>query len=383
MRVSVTIIGVLLGTLLGLVDMQLIQPFRQIRRPSDNSRENDNPSNKRFIVRLPQDYSQVVSGSAQRPFFLPQLIRQKENRQSGQVSTVIRQPNFTPTGNSQISFTAPQPQRLQQFGNGQGISFAQSNFQPSINSQLGLVTQQPNRQQQTGNNGFSGTLETARREQMESVQVIPPQVNPSLHPLSSQAFVGTLSPSRQQTELAPGITGITQPSREQTGIGQGFQGTQQPDREQTGVGQGFQGTHQPLPHQAGGSSQSLLGGSPGSEPAAGHADRHHLCLVRPEPGECRGAFPRYFYDPESDQCDCFVYGGCGLEGLQPNFKSLKDCQRSCLPTNLQEGPKCRIIFSDEQTVFTHKAHASPPFQSHASANKFLSMIIQQGSQPLN
>uniref|UniRef100_A0A3Q1AGZ1 BPTI/Kunitz inhibitor domain-containing protein n=1 Tax=Amphiprion ocellaris TaxID=80972 RepID=A0A3Q1AGZ1_AMPOC len=34
------------------------------------------------------------------------------------------------------------------------------------------------------------------------------------------------------------------------------------------------------------------------------------CLVSPDPGPCRAAFPMFYYNPDSASCQSFIYGGC-------------------------------------------------------------------------
>jgi hypothetical protein len=50
------------------------------------------------------------------------------------------------------------------------------------------------------------------------------------------------------------------------------------------------------------------------------------CQLKPESGRCRAAIERYWYDPQSESCKAFVWGGCG--GVVP-FETLQDCQRTC------------------------------------------------------
>jgi hypothetical protein len=50
------------------------------------------------------------------------------------------------------------------------------------------------------------------------------------------------------------------------------------------------------------------------------------CVLIPDPGNCRGAFPRFYYDQEEGQCKQFIWGGCG--GVVP-FETLADCQEAC------------------------------------------------------
>nr|XP_022312348.1 four-domain proteases inhibitor-like isoform X3 [Crassostrea virginica] len=44
-------------------------------------------------------------------------------------------------------------------------------------------------------------------------------------------------------------------------------------------------------------------------------------------GRCRAAFPRYWFNSQTNRCESFTYGGCG--GNENNFKTLQECQRRC------------------------------------------------------
>ncbi len=50
------------------------------------------------------------------------------------------------------------------------------------------------------------------------------------------------------------------------------------------------------------------------------------CSLVPDPGRCKARMERYFYDPESQSCQVFYWGGCG--GVVP-FETLADCQQAC------------------------------------------------------
>ena len=50
------------------------------------------------------------------------------------------------------------------------------------------------------------------------------------------------------------------------------------------------------------------------------------CLLVPDPGLCQAAFPRYYYNSETDKCTQFLWGGC--EGVVP-FKTLEECKNAC------------------------------------------------------
>jgi len=50
------------------------------------------------------------------------------------------------------------------------------------------------------------------------------------------------------------------------------------------------------------------------------------CMMRHDPGPCRGAFTRYYFDHKEGKCMSFIYGGC--QGAVP-FVTLEDCQAAC------------------------------------------------------
>lgn len=50
------------------------------------------------------------------------------------------------------------------------------------------------------------------------------------------------------------------------------------------------------------------------------------CLDRPDPGPCRAAQVRYFYDYHDNRCKPFRYGGC--RGYVP-FETLERCIDFC------------------------------------------------------
>ncbi|MCB0643399.1 MAG: BPTI/Kunitz domain-containing protein [Phaeodactylibacter sp.] len=53
---------------------------------------------------------------------------------------------------------------------------------------------------------------------------------------------------------------------------------------------------------------------------------HENCALQPEPGPCRMALTRYYYDAETKTCKSFIYGGC--QGVVP-FETLSECQKKC------------------------------------------------------
>ncbi|XP_043517651.1 kappaPI-actitoxin-Avd3b-like [Frieseomelitta varia] len=51
------------------------------------------------------------------------------------------------------------------------------------------------------------------------------------------------------------------------------------------------------------------------------------CLLPLDVGVCRSSQPRYGYNPETNQCELFMYGGC--EGNENNFETLEKCHEIC------------------------------------------------------
>ncbi|GFR66508.1 tissue factor pathway inhibitor [Elysia marginata] len=51
------------------------------------------------------------------------------------------------------------------------------------------------------------------------------------------------------------------------------------------------------------------------------------CYLPSETGRCRAAFQRYFYNPKTEQCEVFIWGGCG--GNTNNFRSERECEEQC------------------------------------------------------
>nr|XP_008267402.1 kunitz-type protease inhibitor 1 isoform X1 [Oryctolagus cuniculus]XP_008267403.1 kunitz-type protease inhibitor 1 isoform X1 [Oryctolagus cuniculus] len=58
------------------------------------------------------------------------------------------------------------------------------------------------------------------------------------------------------------------------------------------------------------------------------------CLASNKVGRCRGAFPRWYYDPTEQICKRFIYGGC--LGNKNNYLREKECMLAC--RGVQGGP---------------------------------------------
>lgn len=63
---------------------------------------------------------------------------------------------------------------------------------------------------------------------------------------------------------------------------------------------------------------SLTAASPGKPPG---------CYLAPEAGPCEALQPRYYYNPATDGCEKFYYGGCG--GNFNRFATLEECLQTC------------------------------------------------------
>ena len=52
------------------------------------------------------------------------------------------------------------------------------------------------------------------------------------------------------------------------------------------------------------------------------------CTEEPRTGRCRAYFRRWFFDPKSNQCKMFIYGGCNRN--ENNFYTKAACEATCL-----------------------------------------------------
>ena len=50
------------------------------------------------------------------------------------------------------------------------------------------------------------------------------------------------------------------------------------------------------------------------------------CFLVPDPGLCQAAFPRFYYDSNTEKCTEFLWGGC--QGVVP-FETLEECKNAC------------------------------------------------------
>ncbi len=76
---------------------------------------------------------------------------------------------------------------------------------------------------------------------------------------------------------------------------------------------------------AGSGGASGSGGVSGSGATCGVAN--DPCGLPPDAGDCDGAFPSWYFNAASAQCEAFTYGGCG--GNANRFQSIEECQNAC------------------------------------------------------
>ena len=53
-----------------------------------------------------------------------------------------------------------------------------------------------------------------------------------------------------------------------------------------------------------------------------------VCALPKVVGPCKAAVMRFYFDIEKGTCNEFTFGGCNGNGN--NFKTLDDCQRTCV-----------------------------------------------------
>lgn len=63
----------------------------------------------------------------------------------------------------------------------------------------------------------------------------------------------------------------------------------------------------------------------GTTTTAGGDDR---CTLLPDPGSCEAAIPKWWFDPDTQRCEMFSWGGC--DGTVP-FDDRMECEQACEP----------------------------------------------------
>uniref|UniRef100_A0A131YNH7 Pancreatic trypsin inhibitor n=1 Tax=Rhipicephalus appendiculatus TaxID=34631 RepID=A0A131YNH7_RHIAP len=63
------------------------------------------------------------------------------------------------------------------------------------------------------------------------------------------------------------------------------------------------------------------------------------CSLPPVTGNCKASIPSFYFDPGTNKCRGFTYGGCG--GNANNFDSMKQCEYQCGSKYSKETDSCR------------------------------------------
>eukprot|EP01026_Neomeris_dumetosa_P054075 TRINITY_DN4843_c1_g1_i1.p2 TRINITY_DN4843_c1_g1~~TRINITY_DN4843_c1_g1_i1.p2 ORF type:complete len:118 (+),score=3.98 TRINITY_DN4843_c1_g1_i1:107-460(+) len=61
-----------------------------------------------------------------------------------------------------------------------------------------------------------------------------------------------------------------------------------------------------------------------------------ICLQPSDIGPCFAAMPRYYFNPQSQTCEIFIYGGC--LGNSNNFITKEECEAACISDEIDEEP---------------------------------------------
>lgn len=58
-----------------------------------------------------------------------------------------------------------------------------------------------------------------------------------------------------------------------------------------------------------------------------YSSKTDVCRAQVDPGPCKAALPKYFYDAADGSCKEFAYGGC--QGGPNRFSTIEECEDNC------------------------------------------------------
>ncbi|XP_076360449.1 actinia tenebrosa protease inhibitors-like [Tachypleus tridentatus] len=64
------------------------------------------------------------------------------------------------------------------------------------------------------------------------------------------------------------------------------------------------------------------------------------CHLQPDSGKCLAYLPRFYFDPETETCEEFIYGGCG--GNENNFETIEECLKTCKAKTANQVNDCHL-----------------------------------------
>lgn len=131
----------------------------------------------------------------------------------------------------------------------------------------------------------------------------------------------------------------------QSFAGRGEEGGSSNGGSNSQAGSGHAGTHTTAGTGQGGSGIAGSGQAGFASAGTGQAGEppYDRCSYPPDAGQCDAYFKRWFHNPATNQCEQFVWGGCG--GNTNNYETLADCQASCgggNPTACNQASDCAI-----------------------------------------
>ncbi|XP_051900159.1 kunitz-type protease inhibitor 2 [Pristis pectinata] len=95
-----------------------------------------------------------------------------------------------------------------------------------------------------------------------------------------------------------------------------------------------------------------------------NAEDKEYCFAPAVTGKCRASFPRWYYDPVSQTCQRFTYGGC--RGNKNNYKSEETCLARCSGRTVADN------WDDNEDGSNHEKQHQTEFRRHVSA---ISMVV--------